>query len=72
MAAIWFGKLTWDGGIRKGLVEVIGPCGLREGFCLAGCRESGQVFAGRPGDRLLHRTGGSSAAVFVSVQAFSC
>ncbi len=30
MIAIWFGKLTWDAGVRSGKVEVTGPRQLRE------------------------------------------
>lgn len=30
MIAIWFGKLTWDAGVRSGKIEVIGPRQLRE------------------------------------------
>ena len=30
MIAVWFGKLTWDAGVRGGQIEVMGPRELRE------------------------------------------
>jgi len=30
MISIWFGRMTWDAGIRSGTVEVIGPRRLRD------------------------------------------
>jgi hypothetical protein len=30
MISIWFGRITWEAGIRSGTVEVIGSRGLRE------------------------------------------
>ena len=30
MISIWFGRVTWDAGIRSGTVEVIGSRRLRE------------------------------------------
>ena len=30
MIAIWFGRLTWDAGVRSGKVEVTGPRQLRD------------------------------------------
>jgi hypothetical protein len=30
MIAVWFGRLTWDAGIRYGKIEVTGPRQLRD------------------------------------------
>jgi hypothetical protein len=30
MIAVWFGRLTWDAGVRSGRGEVIGPRKLRD------------------------------------------
>ena len=30
MIAVWFGKLTWEAGVRSGAIEVIGPRQLRD------------------------------------------